>query len=275
MVKPTARREAVGWAQQEFSVSERLACRALGVSRASHRYRSRRPVPSALIEKLKAHASRRPRWGYLLRREGVEVNHKRVYRLYRLEGMAVRTKRRRRMAASPRVALPAVSRPNERWSMDFLTDHTAGGRRFRVLTIVDGFSRRCPGFIVDTSISGARVGRFLEQLGEVHGLPRTLVVDNGPEFTSNALDRWAYANGVELHFIRPGKPIENAFAESFNGRVRDECLNTTWFADLDHARHVLEEWRKDYNEVRPHSSLGGLTPFEYERALPGPAQNVG
>lgn len=177
------------------------------------------------------------------------------------------------MAASPRLKLPVATRPNERWAMDFVSDYTVTGRRFRILTIVDAFSRRCVGMLVETSISGQRVCRFLDEL-VVNGAPSTITVDNGPEFISNALDRWAHQRKVTLHFIRPGKPCENGICESFNGRLRDECLNTTWFADLDDARRIIEAWRRDYNEVRPHSSLDGLAPMEYERAHLGLTQRV-
>lgn len=266
MVTPAVCRQAVGLVQAEFKVSQRFACRALGVCRATMRYRSVRPAPTALLEKLKALASQRPRWGYrqlhrLLRRSGEKVNHKRVFRLYRAEGLMVRTKRRKRMAAAPRLALPAATRPNERWSMDFVSDVTATGRRFRVFTLVDDFTRRCIAMEVDTSLPGVRIVRLLEQLGT---LPQMLVSDNGPEFTGQAMDQWAFRREVKLHFIRPGQPTENAFIESFNGKLRNECLNATWFSDLSHARREIEAWRNDYNDVRPHSSLDGRTPSEYE-----------
>jgi putative transposase len=270
MVRPAVCRQAVGLVQAELKLSQRQACRALGVSRASVRYQSVRPIPTLLIEKLKALASRWPRRGYrylwtLLRREGQCINHKRVYRLYRAEGLAVRTKRRKRMAAAPRLVLPPAARPNERWSMDFVSDVTEGGRRFRVFTVVDDFSRRAVATVVDTSFSGARLARILRELGAGDMHRPMLVSDNGPEFTSKAMDQWAFANKVQLHFIRPGKPTENAFIESFNGRLRDECLNSNWFADLDHARRVIDAWRNEYNDDRPHSSLDGRTPSEYER----------
>jgi putative transposase len=270
MVKPTACRQAVGWIQAEFKVSERKACRALGSSRTSHRYRSTRPVPAELLAKLRELAAKRPRFGYrrlhlLLRRDGMPVNHKRVYRLYRTEGLSVRTKRRRRMVASPRTVLQPATRPQQRWSMDFVSDITETGRRFRVFTLVDDFTRRCLALEVDTSFSGARIARVLGELILMHGKPEMVTCDNGPEFTSRALDQWAFASCVQLHFIRPGKPVENAYAESFNGRFRDECLNSIWFADLLHAREQIRAWLEDYNNARPHSSLDGLTPIEYEQ----------
>lgn len=191
------------------------------------------------------------------------VNHKRTERIYHEEGLALRKKRRRKGAAGARVVMPSPQRPNERWSMDFVSDSIVNGRRFRALAIVDDYSRECPAIEVDTSIGGARVVSVLERLSQTRGLPDVITLDNGPEFAGRYLDEWAFRNGVKLNFIRPGKPIENAFAESFNGRLRDECLNTNWFISLKHAREIIEDWRKDYNEVRPHSSLNHRTPMEY------------
>jgi putative transposase len=198
-----------------------------------------------------------------LKREGLVINHKRTERLYREEGLALRKKRRRKGAAGIRVILPAATQVNERWSMDFVADSIITGRRFRALTIVDDYSRECPVIEVDTSITGKRVVIILDRLAETRGIPEAITIDNGPEFAGKSLDEWAYRRGVKLNFIRPGKPVENAYIESFNGRFRDECLNTNWFLSLKHARAVIEEWRKDYNEVRPHSSLKGSTPKEY------------
>ena len=272
MVTPAMRRLVVGHVVKAHRLSERRACSALGVSRTSYRYRSRRKEPKQLVAKLRELAAERPRFGYrglyrLLRRRGHQVNHKRVYRLYRLEGLHVRTKRRKRFAASPRVEIPKATRPGEVWSMDFVSDHLVNGRRFRILTVVDRFSRRCPGVLVDTSIPGRRVACFLDELAAVCGYyPAMITVDNGPEFISNELDQWATERGVNLQFSRPGKPVDNAFVEAFNGRLRDECLNASWFTTLDDARKLIERWTVDYNEERPHSALGGLTPIEYERS---------
>ena len=202
----------------------------------------------------------------MLKREGLVVNHKRTERIYREEGLVLRRKRRRKGAAGARVIIPAPEQPNQKWSMDFVTDSTVTGRRFRALTIVDDYSRECPSIEVDTSLGGARVVGVLERLAEIRGLPEVITVDNGPEFAGKALDEWAYRRGIKLNFIRPGKPVENAFAESFNGRLRDECLNTNWFMSIKHAREVIESWRQDYNEVRPHSSLNGKSPKEYAEA---------
>lgn len=272
MVKPAAYRQAVGYLRGEFEMSERRACRVLGVGRSSCRYRARRQVAVGLLEDLRAHAVARPRFGYrrihaLLRRGGWRVNHKRVYRLYRAEGLAVRRRRRKRMALGLRTVLPPPSRRNERWSMDFTLDTMATGRRFRTLNIVDEFTRECLAIEVDTSIGGSRVARVLARLLETRGRPELIVCDNGPEFAGKTLDAWAYQAGVRIHFIRPGKPVENGYVESFNGKFRDECLNNHWFLDLDDAKTKIEAWRRDYNEVRPHSSLGDLTPQEYSSTL--------
>jgi len=191
------------------------------------------------------------------------INHKRTEKIYREEGLLLRKRKRKKMAAQTRIVLPAPTRPNERWSMDFVTDSIVTGRRFRALVIVDDYSRECPAIEVDTSLGGIRVVYVLERLAETRGLPQVITVDNGPEFASRVLDEWAYRHGVKLNFIRPGKPVENAYAESFIGRLRDECLNENWFITLKNARETIEVWRVDYNERRPHTSLGGLTPREF------------
>ena len=272
MVRPAARRQAVRYVQSTYRLSERSSCRALGVSRATHRYAGRRPIVDTVVTRMRELAAQRPRAGYrtihrLLRREGVRANHKRVYRIYRAEELTLRVKRRRRLAASPRKTPPAVTRPGERWAMDFVSESTTDGHRFRILTLIDTVTRVAPGVVIERSIGGGRVVRFLEELATKSGYPKSITVDNGPEFISNALDQWAHAHGVQLLFSRPGKPVDNAFIESFNGRLRDECLNTNWFYGLEHARDVVAAWLQDYNERRPHSSLGGLTPREYERQL--------
>lgn len=276
MVKPAAYRHAVGFVQAEMKLSVRQSCRALGFARSSLTYESTRQQPAGLLDRMKALAVARPRFGYrrlhtLLGREGFNVNHKRVYRLYRLEGLSVRKKARRKLPGHvERTVLPPPTRPNERWSMDFTSDATASGRRFRTFNVVDDFTRECLAVYVDTSISGHRVARLLAELVVARGRPQLIVNDNGPEFISRAMDRWAYENGVKLHFIRPGKPTENAFIESFNGRFRDECLDQHWFLGLADARAKVAEWVTDYNEVRPHSSLGGLAPKEYAAKFNNP-----
>ena len=275
MVTCLARREAARWVGAEFRLSERRSCGLVGISASSLRYRPRRVQVSGLAERMLALARERPRYGYrrlhvLLRREGFDVNHKRVHRLYRSEGLMVRRRLRKRLTRTARVPRPLPSRPNERWSLDFVSDQLADGRVFRTLNVVDDFTRECRAIEVDTSLSGARVARVLEAASLEYGRPSVLVTDNGPEFISKALDAWAYRNRVELHFIQPGKPTQNAFVESFNGRFRDECLNEHWFESLNEARAVIEKWRSDYNGYRPHSSLGDITPEEFaERtALP-------
>jgi putative transposase len=268
MVKPAALRRAVGYLKQRFELSERRACRVLGLARSTCKYRARRVRPTKLVEQIRALAAERPRFGYrrlhvLLRRKGQMVNHKLVYRLYREEGLAVRRRKRKKLAAGVRVPIETPRLPNQRWSMDFVHDQLADGRRFRALAIVDDCTRESVAIEVDFSLPGFRVAHVLDRLAETRGLPTTIVVDNGPEFAGRELDRWAYNRIVRMHFIRPGKPIENAFAESFNGRFRDECLNQHWFTSLEDARGKIENWRIDYNTQRPHSSLGNLTPREF------------
>jgi putative transposase len=271
VVTPAARRLAVGWLQDGFGVSQRRSCKVLGAVRSTMQYRSRRSDDAVLRAQLLELAAQRRRFGYrrltvLLRRGGTLVNHKKVYRLYREEQLAVRRRKRKKLAAGTRIILAPPTGPNQRWSMDFMGDSLATGRMFRVLNIVDDYSREAIATEVDTSLPGLRVVRVLERIAQMRALPAMIVCDNGPEFTGRALDSWAYARGVQLHFIRPGKPIENAFAESFNGRMRDECLNESWFVDLSEARTQIGSWRIDYNEVRPHSALGNRTPTEYARA---------
>jgi putative transposase len=271
VVTPAARRSATSWARERFDVSVRRACEVLQMAESSYRYKARRQELEGLRERMVAIAGERPRFGYrrlhlLLAREGWEVNHKRIERLYREERLAVRRKRRKRVAASLRRPQTLPLRVDERWSIDFMADSLATGRGFRTLNIVDDFTRECVAIEVDTALSGERVARVLDRLLETRGKPTALVMDNGPEFSSRALDAWAYRRGVELRFIRPGKPIENCFVESFNGKFRDECLNQHWFTDLADARRSIEAWRLDYNEVRPHSSLGGLAPKQFSEA---------
>jgi putative transposase len=229
--------------------------------------------------RLQAHAAARSRFGYrrlhvLLEREGIRVNHKRVHRLYRAAGLQVRRRRRKRLTRGDRVPLPLPSSRGERWSMDFTADTLADGRNFRTLNIVDDFTRECLAIEVDRSLPGLRVARVLERLAVTVGLPRAIVVDNGPEFAGRTLDAWAYAHDVTLRFIRPGKPVENAYVESFNGKFRDECLNEHWFVSLADAQLAIEAWRVDYNTVRPHSSLNGATPDQFARVTEGARRRV-
>ena len=205
-----------------------------------------------------------PRLTVLLHREGFKDNHKRIERIYREERLQVKKRKRKRTCRSTRTRqIEIPDQPNQRWSMDFVQDGLADGRRLRCLTIIDDFTRECPHLEVALSISGERVARVLDYLAWSRGLPQEIVVDNGPEFTGLALDKWAYENGVTLHFIEPGKPNQNAFIESFNRSFRDECLNDNWFINLADATRKIEKWRQEYNRFRPHSSLGDLTPAAF------------
>lgn len=268
MVTPAARREAVARLCAAFEVSERRACSAIEVHRATVRYRSRRPDDLKLRERLRSLAHERRRFGYrrlhvLLRREGYVVNHKRIYRLYREERLLVRRRGGRKRALGTRAPIVVPLLPNQRWSLDFLSDQLIDGRRFRILAVVDDCTRECLMLVADTSLSGLRVARELDRLIEARGKPQMIVSDNGTELTSTAILRFADDSRIAWHYIAPGKPVQNAFVESFNGRLRDELLNETLFRSLSHARIVLEAWRADYNTSRPHSRLGWLTPQAY------------
>jgi len=278
VVGPRAEREAVRVAREEGQLSERRACGLIGMNRGSWRYQRKERNEAALRARLRELAGERPRFGYrrlhrLLRREKENgrakwvVNHKQVYRLYREEGLAMRRRKSKRFRAEARVPLVLPTRANQMWTMDFTRDSLASGRKFRTLNLMDGYTREALWLEMDTSLPGLRVAQVLERVAQERGLPETIQVDNGPEFISRVVDQWAYANGVALHFIDPGKPVQNAFIESFNGKFRDECLNQNWFTSLEDARQIIEAWRKDYNTVRPHSSLGYLTPEEYAAAV--------
>jgi len=268
---PAGLRVAVSYVEVGYQMSERHACRLLGLGRSTHRYRARKVARDAeLRTRLKELAARRMRFGYrrltaLLVREGVAANHKRVYRLYREEGLAMRIRQRRGIRWSGVAVKPAARQPNERWSMDFVSDCVSTGKVIRMLTIVDDCTRECPAIEVDTSLGGLRVRRVLDPIASERGLPEAIVVDNGPEFRGRALAAWSEERGVRLEFIQPGKPVQNAYVESFNGRLRDECLNANWFTSLSDARRKIETWRQDYNEQRPHSSLNYLPPAEFAR----------
>lgn len=201
----------------------------------------------------------------MLKREGLVRNHKKTERIYGEEKLSLRRKNKRKRTATMRLELPRPDRPNQVWSMDFVSDTVLSNRKIKALPIVDVYTKKCHRIEVDTSINGVRVCRTLDEVGEREGLPEMIMIDNGPEFAGKALDEWAYRKGIKLRFIRPGKPVENAYIESFNGRLRDECLNEHWFNNLGHARRLIEDWRIDYNEVRPHSSLDNLTPEEFAR----------
>jgi putative transposase len=245
----------------------------VGVGRSTLRYRSRaRTDEPSLRQRLRELAAERPRFGYrrlhvLLRREGVIVNHKRIERLYREEGLAVRRRTRKRVARNGRGRAAFPGRPNQQWGIDFVSDTLAWGRRIRLFTVVDVFTREVLAIEVDTSLPGGRVVRVLERLAVARGAPDEIVLDNGPELAGKAVDQWAYERGVWLRFIEPGKPVQNAFVESFQGRLRDECLNRHWFLGLTDARHTVEIWRQDYNQARPHSALGYRPPEEFRRVF--------
>ena len=257
------------WAQAAFQISERRACAVLASARSSMRYRSVRPSQEPLRVRLHELASVRVRYGYrrlhvVLRREGWEINPKRTYRLYTEGGLTLKRKRpKRHRSATTRVERPAASEPNERWCMDFMSDTLADGRRLRLLTVLDTCTRECLAIEVGSSFRGTDVGSVLTRLGLERGLPEKITCDNGSEFTSRALDHWAYQGGVKLDFSRPGKPTDNAHIEAFNGRFRQECLSQHWFLDLADARRVVESWRDDYNNHRPHGALNNQTPVEY------------
>jgi putative transposase len=276
MVTPAARREAVAHLQTSFEVSERRACSALGVDRTSVRYHSHRPDDAAVRARLRELAAIRRRFGYrrlhvLMRREGLVMNHKKFRRLYREERLQVRRRGGRKRALGARAPLTIPQGPNQRWSLDFLSDAFADGRRFRILAVVDDFTRECLALVADTSLPGLRVVRELDAIVAHRGRPAMCVSDNGTELTGMTVLRWCQEMRIEWHYIAPGKPTQNAFIESFNGRLRDELLNETLFTSLAQVRAVLTAWKDDYNDVRPHSALGNLTPSEYaERSVPGP-----
>jgi putative transposase len=271
MVTPAAKREAVAHLRSAFDMSERRACRVVGCVRMTVRYRSRRPNDGELRARLRALAHERRRFGYrrlhvLLKREGYAVNHKRLFRLYREERLMVRRRGGRKRALGTRAPMVVPQLPNDRWSLDFVADQFIDGRRLRILIVVDDCTRECLALIADTSISGIRVARELDRLLSERGKPKTIVSDNGTELTSNAILQWTDDHKVAWHYIAPGKPVQNAFAESFIGRLRDELLNETLFRSLAHTRVVLEAWRADYNHTRPHSRLGWMSPAIYAAA---------
>jgi putative transposase len=268
MVSPQVKRQAVDALMEERGLGVTRACGLVGISRSLYGYRSRRPDSRELRERIGELAGEKRRYGYrrihvLLRREGWQVNKKRTYRLYREAGLAVRRRKRKRIGPFERKPLPKPSAVNLSWSMDFVADGLVGGRKLRCLTIVDDCSRECLAIEVDTSINGRRVAMVLDRLADLRGLPLSITVDHGPEFEGQVLDAWAYEHSVRLSFIRPGKPVENAYIESFNGRFRDECLNEHWFLTIAHAKGIIESWRIEYNTVRPHSSLANLAPEQY------------
>lgn len=255
--------------RETYHRSERWVCRAMEMGRSSQRYRTRRHDDEKLRRRMKELAEQRPRWGCpmlhaVLRREGWVVNHKRTERLYYREmGLSLRKRRKKKRPSYLRVVMPPPSHPNDRWSMDFVHDQCTDGRRVKCLTLGDDCTREAFAIETDCSIGGGRVTEVLDRIARERGYPSFIVLDNGPEFTCRAMDAWAHRNHVKLDFIDPGKPVQNAFRESFNGRFRDECLNQHLFYDLPDAREKIEAWREDYNTVRPHSSLDYATPSAY------------
>ncbi|HET9101361.1 MAG TPA: IS3 family transposase [Acidobacteriaceae bacterium] len=263
-------REDVAFAQGEYAMSERTACKLLGVERSSYRYEPRPDRNAELREELLKLARQKPRYGYrrlqvLLERRGHEVNVKRVYRLYVEEGLSVRRRKRKRLVRD-RAREPRLLRANQEWAMDFIVDGLATGRMVRILSVVDAYTRECLALEADTSLGSGRVTRVLDRLIEERGRPDNVRSDNGPEFTSRRIVGWAEERKVELVHIQPGRPMQNGHVESFHGRLRDECLNTSWFRTLGDVRQKLADWRQEYNTERPHSSLDYRTPDEFKRA---------
>ena len=262
----------MSWAITDKDYSQRRACALAGVAPKVYRYRSRRRDDGALRSRLRTLAADRRRFGYrrlhlLLKREGIRVNHKKLFRIYRDERLTVRKRGGRKRALGTRVPMMLPQSKNQRWSLDFVSDALSDGRRFRIFAVVDDFTRECLALVADTSLSGARVARELDALVAQRGKPSMVVSDNGTELTSTAMLRWQMERGVGWHYIQPGKPQQNGFIESFNGRLRDELLNETLFGNLAQARRIIEDWRIDYNGERPHTSLNGLTPDEFASRL--------
>jgi putative transposase len=267
----------VTWAIRERGYSQRRACGLVGLHPKTYRYASRRTSDEGLRARLRELASQRRRFGYrrlwlVLKRQGVRLNRKKLYRLYKEERLSVRKRGGRKRALGTRAPMAVPQDRNLRWSLDFVMDTLTSGRRFRILAVVDDFTRECLTLVADTSLPAPRVVRELDRIVEIRGWPRMIVSDNGTEFTSNAILTWQQEHDVEWHYIAPGKPMQNGFVESFNGRLRDECLNEHLFANLNEARQIIEAWRDDYNTNRPHTSLNGLTPTEFA-ARPKEGQN--
>ena len=266
MVDAPQRRSAVRYLAGRYSVSERRGCEVTGTARSTFQYESIRPSQEALRQRIRDLARSRIRYGYkrihvLLKRKGIHVNKKRVYRLYCQEGLQLRS-RRHVTAATRQPPRAKPKAPNVAWSMDFVSDQTVEGQRFRALTVVDVFTRECLAIEPGKSLRSADVVNVLCRIAKKGGAPKRIYCDNGSEFVGRLVDLWAYANGVTMEFSRPGKPTDNAFIESFNGSLRDECLNVHWFDDLTDAKEKLQAWRREYNEVRLHSSIGQKTPVE-------------
>jgi len=280
VVTPQGQRDAAAYIENAHHVSERRACRLLGVGRSLVRYSFKRPPDTALRERLKNLAVERRRFGYrrlaiFLWREGFACNIKKIHRIYKEENLMVKRRKGRKKAIGTRQPLPKPDSINQVWSLDFMSDALTDGRRFRVLGVLDQCSRECLTIAADTSLPGLRVVRELDALVQKRGKPKVIISDNGPELTSKAVLIWAAHNGIDWHYIQPGKPQQNGYTESLNDKIRDECLNEHWFCNLPEARRIIEAWRQDYNHVRPHSSLNYLTPMEFVAAKNGAKKSGG
>jgi len=270
VVKPADKRKVVSYLVQNKVLSQRRSCRLLKIHPKIYRYVSLKSNDTVLRSNLIDIAKQRKRFGYrrvhvMLKRKGFDVNHKKVYRIYKEENLSVRRTKRKRLKSGQRENILIPIFPNEQWAMDFMSDSLFSGRKFRTLNILDLFNRECIAIEADNSLTGTKVTQILNRLIETRGMPKSITIDNGTEFTSRAFDQWAYEKGIKLNFIQPGKPSQNGFVESFNGKFRDECLNENWFSNLNHAKELIEKWRIDYNTQRPHSSLNNLTPEEYTK----------
>lgn len=257
---------------EQYQISQRKACRLVNLHRSVGRYETSKKIDALLQERIVHHAHIRKRFGYrriciLLKKEGITANHKKVYRIYKAAGLKVLKRGGRRKALGMRLALQAPEKPNQRWSLDFVSDSLANGRRIRILTIVDDYTRECLKMVVDTSLNGVRVARELSDLIILRGRPEAIVSDNGTEFTSHAILNWAQENEVSWKYIELGKPMQNGYIESFNGKLRDECLNENWFLSLTNAKTLIDKWREDYNQIRPHTSLKGLSPQQFINSI--------
>ncbi len=274
-MKPAAKKAAAEHAQAVHALSERRACRLMKLSRTTKRRSKQRSDDPRLVVRLRELAETRRRFGYrrlhvLLKREGFKVNQKKLRRIYREQKLTVKMRKKSRLRSIARMPMAAPTKVNQRWSMDFVSDQLGpSGRRIRILTVVDVLTRECIALYAGFSIPGAEVVRVLQKIVDERGMPESFSIDNGTEFTGKAMDQWAHDRRIKLDFIRPGKPQENGFIESFNGKLRDECLNENWFLSLEDVRRTIEVWRIDYNEERPHSSLGDLSPKEYANKMTG------
>ena len=271
MVSPKIKRAIAKTVEEKHDLSQRRAFKLVSLHRSVGRYTTKKVEEEQIKEEIKAIALDRPRFGYrrihvVLKKKGLKMNHKKLYRLYKEMGLKVRKRGARRRAVGPRLTKIRATEMNQVWSLDFMSDRLADGRKIRLLNIIDEFSRESLKIVVDTSLSGTRVVRELEELISSRGVPKFIVSDNGTEFTSVAVLKWSENTSVGWHYIEPGKPMQNGAVESFNGKVRDEFLNQHWFMSLREAKELAERWREDYNERRPHSSLGGMSPNEFKKS---------